>query len=99
MFPTDCHYLFNIAEEMQFPAARCAQGNSVCMYGKSASSGVETMNRANEGIHQKTACGHSQCNSDLTQEGKYQVQQTLKSSIESCTFFKSKWDGIDGRSI
>ncbi len=28
MLPTDCHYLFNIAEEMQFPAARCAQGNS-----------------------------------------------------------------------
>jgi hypothetical protein len=25
MFPTDCHYLFNIAEEMQFLAARCAQ--------------------------------------------------------------------------
>jgi hypothetical protein len=39
MFPTDHHYLFNIAEEMQFPAARCAQGDSVCMYGKSVSSG------------------------------------------------------------
>jgi hypothetical protein len=35
MFPTDRHYLCIIAEEMQFPAARCAQGNSVCMYGKS----------------------------------------------------------------
>jgi hypothetical protein len=57
MFSTDCHYLFNIAEEMQFPAARYAQGNSVCMYGKSASSGVEAMNRANEDIHQKTAVG------------------------------------------
>jgi hypothetical protein len=55
MFSTDRHYLFNIAEEMQFPAARCAWGNSVCMYGKSASSGVEAMNRANEDIHQKTA--------------------------------------------
>jgi hypothetical protein len=55
MYPTDHHYLFNIAEEMQFPAARCAQGNSVCMYGKSASSGVEAMNRANKDIHQKTA--------------------------------------------
>jgi hypothetical protein len=54
-FPTDHHYLFNIAEEMQFPAARYAQGNSVCMYGKSASSGVEAMNRANEDIRQKTA--------------------------------------------
>ena len=55
MYPTDHHYLFNIAEEMQFPASRCAQGNSVCMYGKSASSGVDTMNRANEDIRQKTA--------------------------------------------
>jgi hypothetical protein len=55
MFRTDRHYLFNIAEEMRFPAARCAQGDSVCMYGKSASSGVEAMNRANEDIHQKTS--------------------------------------------
>jgi hypothetical protein len=55
MYPTDRHYLFNIAEEMQLPASRCAQGNSVCMYGKSASSGVEAMNRANEDIRQKTA--------------------------------------------
>ncbi len=55
MYPTNHHYLFNIAEEMQFPAARCAQSNSVCMYGKSVSSGVEAMNRANEEIHQKTA--------------------------------------------
>ncbi len=55
MFPTDCCYFFNIAEEIRFPAARCAQGNSVCMYGKSASSGVDTMNRANEDIRQKTA--------------------------------------------
>ncbi len=55
MYPTDHHYVFNIAEEMQFPASRCAQGNSICMYGKSASSGVESMNRANEDIRQKTA--------------------------------------------
>jgi hypothetical protein len=55
MFPTDCHYLLDIAEEMQFPAARCAQGNSVCMYGKSVSSGVEAMKMADEDICQKTA--------------------------------------------
>jgi hypothetical protein len=54
-FPTDRHYLFNIAEEMQVPATRCAQDNSVCMYGKTASSGVEAMNRANEDIHHRTA--------------------------------------------
>ncbi len=55
MLPTNRHYLFNINEEIQFPAARCAQGNLVSMYGKSVSSGVEAMNRANEDIHQKTA--------------------------------------------
>jgi hypothetical protein len=55
MHPTDHHYLFNIANEMQFPAARCAQSNSICMYGKSASSGVESMKRANDDIPQKTA--------------------------------------------
>jgi hypothetical protein len=55
MHPTDHHYLFNIANDMQFPAARCAQGNSVCMYSKSASSGVESMTRANEVICQRTA--------------------------------------------
>ncbi len=55
MYPTDRHYLFNITVELQFPASRCAQGNSVCMYGKSASSGVETMNGPNEDIRQKTA--------------------------------------------
>jgi hypothetical protein len=55
MHPTDNHYLFIIPEKMQFPATRCAQGNYVCMYGKSASSGVEAMNRANEDIRQKTA--------------------------------------------
>jgi hypothetical protein len=53
MYPTDHHYLLNIAEEMQFPASRCAQGDSVCMYGISVSSGVEVMNRANEDIHHK----------------------------------------------
>ncbi len=44
-----------LAEEMQFPATRCAQGDSLCMYGKSVSSGVEAMNRAIEDIRQKTA--------------------------------------------
>ncbi len=55
MFPTNRYYLFNIAEEMQFPAARCAQDDSVCMYDKTASSGVEAMNRASEDIHHRTA--------------------------------------------
>ncbi len=91
MLPTDRRYLFNIAQEIQFPAARYAQGNPVCMYTKSASSGVEAINRANEDIHQETAVD-IQCHSDLTQEGKFQVQQTAKSSMESCTSINSKGD-------
>ncbi len=55
MFPIDHHNLFKIAKEMQFPAARCAQSDSVCMYGKTASSGVEAMNRKNEDICHRTA--------------------------------------------
>jgi hypothetical protein len=55
MHPTDHHYLFNIADETQFPATGCAQGDSVCLYSKTASSGVESMNRANEDIRQRTA--------------------------------------------
>ncbi len=55
MHPTDRHCLFNVANEMRFPAARCAQGNSICMYGKSVSSGVESMNRENDDICQRMA--------------------------------------------
>ncbi len=58
MHPTDNHHLFRIPKEMQFPAARYAQGASVCMYGKRASLGVDAMNRANEDIRQKTAYCH-----------------------------------------
>jgi hypothetical protein len=57
MHPTDHYYLFRTPDEMQFLTAWCAQGNSICMYGKTASLGVEAMNRANEDIHQKTAVG------------------------------------------
>jgi hypothetical protein len=53
MHPTAHHYLFNIADEMQFSAKMCAWDDSVCMYGKSASSGVESMNRANDDIRQR----------------------------------------------
>jgi hypothetical protein len=55
MHPTDCHYLFAIPEEMLLPAARCAQREFVYMYRKSASSGVESMNKANKQIRQRTA--------------------------------------------
>ncbi len=45
MHLTHHHCLFSIANKLKFPAARCAQGNSIYMYRKSKSSGVESMNR------------------------------------------------------
>jgi hypothetical protein len=91
MHPTDHHYLFSIAEEMQFPDARCAQGKSIYMYGKSASSGVVAMNRANEEIHQRMAVdilnaalilprmeGNRYEKSRVQQEGKHLLPLTPK---------------------
>ena len=55
MHPTDKYYLQRLPDEIQYPAARCAMDDGVCMYGKSASSGVESMNNANQLAQQKTA--------------------------------------------
>jgi hypothetical protein len=38
-----------------YPAARCAMGNNICMFSKSASSGLESMNKANQLAQQRTA--------------------------------------------
>jgi hypothetical protein len=43
-------HLNSITDEQQFPAARCTMAEMVCMYGKTASSGVEAMNQANDSI-------------------------------------------------
>lgn len=55
MHQTNLHYLTKIPDKMQYAAARCAMDPSICMYGKSASSGVESMNRANNLARQKAA--------------------------------------------
>jgi hypothetical protein len=55
MYPTDRHYLLSIPDESQFRAARCAMTSNAQMNGESASSGVESMNRANMNVRQKTA--------------------------------------------
>jgi hypothetical protein len=44
-----------LTDECQYPAARCAMAENICMYSKSASSGVESMNRANAIARQRTA--------------------------------------------
>ena len=55
LHPTDRHYLTKVPDEKQYAAACCAMRNDICMYGRSASSGVEAMNRANKIVHEKTA--------------------------------------------
>ena len=55
LHPTDRHYLTKIDDTRQYAAARCAMAPGICMYGKSASSGVESMNRANKIVRLKTA--------------------------------------------
>ena len=55
LHPTDRHYLTKIRDKKQYPAAQCAMGQDICMYGKSASAGVESMNRANKTVREKMA--------------------------------------------
>jgi hypothetical protein len=54
MHPTDYYYLTKLDDKCQYAAARCAMGKKVCMYSKSASSGVESMNKANLAARQST---------------------------------------------
>ena len=55
MHPTSLKYLTKLDDNKQYAAARCAMGDNVCMYSKSASSGVESMNRVNSVARQQTA--------------------------------------------
>ena len=55
LHPTNRHYLTKIQDEKQYPAAQCAMAQDICMYGKSASLGVESMNRAIKIVREKTA--------------------------------------------
>jgi hypothetical protein len=55
MHPINLHYLTKLADRSQYPAARCARGNNICMFSKLALSGVESMNKANQLAQQRTA--------------------------------------------
>jgi hypothetical protein len=46
-------YLDSVPDIEQYPAARCAMGPDVKMYGRSASSGVEAMNAVNRSIRER----------------------------------------------
>ena len=47
MSDAERQFLTKLPDNVQYPAAWCAMGPNICMYGRSASSGVESMNRAN----------------------------------------------------
>ena len=53
MADKDKQYLDSVLDMEQYPAARCAMGPDVKMYGRSASSGVEAMNSVNMGIRER----------------------------------------------
>ena len=53
MAAKDKQYLDSVLDSEQYPAARCAMGPDVLMYGRSASSGVEAMNAVNMGIRER----------------------------------------------
>ncbi len=55
MHPTDSYYLQRLLDYVQYPVSRCAMDVDVCMFGKSATSGVKSMNNANQVAQQKTA--------------------------------------------
>ena len=54
MSAADKAYLDMVPDIEQYPAARCAMGADVQMYGRSASSGVEAMNAVNRGIRERS---------------------------------------------
>jgi hypothetical protein len=59
MKPAHIAYLDSLLDSQQFPAFRCHKSEDdlpdVYMYGKTASSGVESMNRANDDVRKRTA--------------------------------------------
>ena len=48
-------YLNKVPDHQQYPASRCAQMEGVCMFMRTASSSVESMNRAHTSVCERTA--------------------------------------------
>jgi len=48
-------YLNKVPDHQQYPASRCALTEGVCMFMRTASSAVESMNRANASVRERTA--------------------------------------------
>jgi hypothetical protein len=48
-------YINLVPDHQQFPAARCAMGDNICMYQRSSQSTAESMNYANLAVRKRTA--------------------------------------------
>ncbi len=55
MKPAHVAHLSALKDDQQYPAARCTKAHDVYMYGKTALSGVKSMNRANDNVRARTA--------------------------------------------
>jgi hypothetical protein len=54
MLDSDIDYLSSIPDEQQYPTARCAMADGVIMYSRSSTTSVESMNRANMRIRERS---------------------------------------------
>ena len=54
MHNLDINYLNKLTDTSQYPAARCAMGDSIYMYHRTSSAAVESMNAANKAFQDRT---------------------------------------------
>ena len=55
MAESDRQYLDSVPDVEQYPAARCAMSPNIYMYGRSSSSGAESMNAANRAMRERSS--------------------------------------------
>jgi hypothetical protein len=84
MKPLEAKYLTDVSDAVQYPAARCAMGPTVCMYGRSASSGVESMNHANKDTRHPLSvdCLVAAMTQIRLESGRYEKYQKLAWNYE-----------------
>jgi len=69
MYPINHHYLLSVPNKSQLRAVRCAMTSNAHMNRKLASSGIESMNRANLNVRKKTAVNALNAMLVLTPQG------------------------------
>jgi hypothetical protein len=70
MQPRAGAYLNKVPDHQQHPASRCAQMEGVCMFMRTASSSVESMNRANDSVRERAVDPINACILLLNLEGE-----------------------------